>query len=232
MKAPSHAFNLGLDGDIVAISGYAATFGPIDRDGDSIAPGAFGVTLAAASANPNRWPRMLLEHGDFKALGDVPVGAWTEIVEDDHGLFVQGNLHSGTIGGREALGLLAMGALFGLSVSFNVLDADRNSGGPAKRVIREALLREISLVQRPQNRAAVISSAKVNGKAIISRDTSRTGNSLSGPGPIATRRSRADYETIAYSASQRFRLAAHDLLDALDGTPNVKPSWTPPWAKD
>src|SRR5262245_52612068 len=70
-------------------AGYAATFGTaIQTDGSVIHHGEFAQTLKEWRAK-GRWPPMLLHHG---RKFELPVGHWTLMEEDSHGLLVTGRL--------------------------------------------------------------------------------------------------------------------------------------------
>lgn len=74
-------------------SGYGAVFGNMDSYGDVIAPGAFADTLAEARKT-DRWPAMLSQHGAMGLTSEdlTPVGVWTDMAEDGHGLKMTGVL--------------------------------------------------------------------------------------------------------------------------------------------
>jgi HK97 family phage prohead protease len=127
--------------------GYGAIFGNVDRDGDTVARGAFAESLKA------RLPMLLWQH-DAKS----PIGRFDEVREDERGLYVRGRLSmSGR--GAEAYELLRMGALDGLSIGFVTREATRDAA-TGTRTILKADLMEISLVTFPANELARITSVK------------------------------------------------------------------------
>jgi HK97 family phage prohead protease len=131
------------------IEGYGSVFGNTDSYGDIVVAGAFAETLKA-----DRAPAMLWQHNP-----DEPIGVWTEIREDKRGLIVKGQLALGTQRGREALELIRMGALSGLSIGYATVRSsyDEQSG---IRSLLELDLWEVSPVTFPANDAARITSAK------------------------------------------------------------------------
>jgi len=131
------------------IEGYGSVFGNVDSYGDIVVAGAFAETLKAGRA-----PAMLWQHNP-----DEPIGVWTEVREDKRGLVVKGQLALGTQRGREALELIRMGALSGLSIGFSTVRSsfDEQSG---IRSLLELDLWEVSPVTFPANEAARITSAK------------------------------------------------------------------------
>lgn len=153
-------------GDGLTLSGYAAVFNQ-DTEISSwegtfterIAPGAFKKTLS------ERTPVMQFDHGHDPRTGTVPIGVYTELREDTHGLFVAGRLHDNdlVLPIRQAI---ASGALTGMSFRFRViqdtwmdskgrkLDANQAEdemyrGNPVARTIREVALSEAGPVVSP-----------------------------------------------------------------------------------
>ena len=81
------------------------------------------------------------------------------MVEDDHGLLVEGKLTKGVRDADEAYALLKDGALHSMSIGYRVIheEYDRKSG---INTLNEISLHELSLVTLPANAAAVVSSVK------------------------------------------------------------------------
>ena len=91
------------DAEPGTISGYGAVFNNEDRGGDVILKGAFKDTLKDARKS-GIWPVMFLDHGPYYGGGDLPLGVWTSLEEDDYGLRVEGKVAVGTERGAEILG--------------------------------------------------------------------------------------------------------------------------------
>lgn len=128
---------------VADIEGYASVFNQPDLNGDTIAPGAFTMSLRAASAI-----RMLYQHA-----AETPIGRWTAFRQDGHGLFVTGELILSSPRALEVHALLAGGALDGLSIGYQTTRATKAPGG---RKILEAELWEVSIVTFPMAPAARI----------------------------------------------------------------------------
>ncbi|MEM8596484.1 MAG: HK97 family phage prohead protease [Pseudomonadota bacterium] len=124
------------------IQGYASRFGEADRNGDVVAPGAFHASLGAL-AKARRRLAFLWQH-DTKR----PIGVWDRVIEDATGLWVEGGLLPEVATGAEARALVAAGALDGLSIGYRVKRAEKNRGGPGRRLL-ELDLWEVSLVTFP-----------------------------------------------------------------------------------
>jgi HK97 family phage prohead protease len=144
-------------GDDGTFTGYGSVFGNVDSYGDIIQPGAFQKTLG--------------ERGDKVALlwqhdSTQPIGVYTSLSEDDHGLFVTGKFALDVQKGAEAYSLLKMGALNGLSIGFStVRESYDNQTGI--RYLQELKLYEISLVTFPANEAATVTSVRSEFKDLF-----------------------------------------------------------------
>jgi hypothetical protein len=121
------------------IEGYASLFGVADLSGDIVVPGAFEASLAARGAGGLR---LLYQHDTAE-----PIGVFVDAYEDEAGLFVRAALNLETRRGFEAMSLLTQGALTGLSIGFNVVEAER--GAARARLLTEIDLWEVSLVTFP-----------------------------------------------------------------------------------
>lgn len=138
----------GVD-DAGVFEGYASVFGERDAGGDVVAAGAFRKTLKHRGA---KGVRMFADHDPTKRIG-----VWTDIHEDDHGLYVKGRLLTEKTIGREAHIDLKSGALDGLSIGYRPVD-HYFDGRRKARILKEIDLLEISLVSFP-----MLDSARVTG---------------------------------------------------------------------
>lgn len=132
----------GLD-----FEGYASVFGGIDTYGDRIIEGAYKRTLE------NRERAVALRWNHY---GPV-IGKYTEIFEDQKGLFVRGQLTKGHSVATDAAALLKHGAISGLSIGYIVKDEEMN--GPI-RELKDIELIEISVVEEPADNMARVSGMK------------------------------------------------------------------------
>lgn len=150
------------DGADMRFTGYGAVFGNIDSYGDVIAKGAFADTLKK-SKDSGVWPAMLSQHGGMFGEDSTPIGIYTEMREDDVGLWVEGKL-ADTERGREAYALLKMQprpAYNGLSIGFRAKEwAVRTSPEEPRRTLKAVELLEVSLVTFPANTKARVTSVK------------------------------------------------------------------------
>lgn len=152
---------LKMDGDGAGrFSGYASVFGGVDSYGDTIVRGAFEHTLRT-----NGKPKMFLEHAAFNGYAagaaGLPIGKYTTVKEDDHGLYVEGELTLDMSLAKDVHAAMKHGTLDGLSIGGLVKkgDYDETEGG---RVIRRwSRLMEISPVAFPADGAARVDMASV-----------------------------------------------------------------------
>jgi len=139
-------------GEGATLAGYASLFGTPDRGGDVVMPGAYAASLAALAAEGRR-VKMLWQHDPAQ-----PIGIWDELREDGRGLWVKGRLLTEVARGREALALIASGAIDGLSIGYRTRRASRD--GQGRRQLHDLELWEVSLVTFP-----MLPQARVAAKA-------------------------------------------------------------------
>lgn len=144
-----------LDSTEMAFEGYASVFDTVDSYGDVVVRGAFQQTLRQAS-DSGIWPSMLWQHDQKQ-----PVGVWTEMFEDDKGLYVRGQLADTSLG-RDVYNLLGMNALNGLSIGYAVKD-DSYDRERAVRELKNIDLWEVSVVTFPANADARVREVKQSG---------------------------------------------------------------------
>lgn len=148
------------DGEMT-FSGYGAVFGNVDSGDDVILKGAFKETLAQAKKT-GIWPAMLSQHGVYGSQM-TPIGVWTEMKEDNIGLYVEGKF-ANTERGREIYELLKMKprpAISGLSIGFRAKEwLLRSAPDEPRRTLKAVDLHEVSLVTFPMNGKARIINVK------------------------------------------------------------------------
>ena len=180
METLSCAFEVKFDAagaDVGTFSGYGAVFGNVDSWGDVIAKGAFKETLREAKKT-GAWPSLLSQHGGWGMSADdlMPIGVWTDMREDDTGLYVEGKLALDTQRGKDAYALLKMAprpALNGLSIGYQAKEwSVGTKPDEPRRTLKKIHLFEVSLVTFPANPKARVASIKSAGGNTI-RDAER-----------------------------------------------------------
>lgn len=156
-------FEIKFVGDLKTgqLEGFGAVYGNTDEGGDMFASGAFALALKKLQAG-GRVPSMYMQHGAMMGADPRPVGVWDSIEENAKGLQVKGHLVGlETDAGRYNHALVREGAMTGLSVGYRTIKADYPSAaGQPRRVIKEADLFEISIVDQPMNTLARIAQVK------------------------------------------------------------------------
>jgi uncharacterized protein len=163
MSGLEHKFHAPEAGLVVTdgvVQGYASLFGQKDQGGDVVLRGAYTASLARL-AKAGRSVKMLWQHDPTQ-----PIGVWDEVREDAVGLRVKGRILEDVARGREALSLLAAGAIDGLSIGYRTLRAERD--GKGQRLLAELELWEVSLVTFP-----MLPEARVQAKGDVSPETWR-----------------------------------------------------------
>ena len=148
------------------VEGYGSVFGVRDNYDDVIAKGAFIQSLKDHKA-AGTMPAMLWQHD-----ADKPIGVWTEMVEDEKGLRIKGQLAMETVKGKEAHALLKMGALNGLSIGFMAKEwsYDRET---EVRTLTAIDLWEVSLVTFPANEKARVTNVKSADEMATPKDAEK-----------------------------------------------------------
>ena len=135
--------------------GYASTFGgEPDSVGDVIVKGAFVNTLINGGYG-GRGIKMLWQHDNRN-----PIGRWEEIIEDDKGLKVKGQLAVKSTQGKDAYELMKIGAIDGLSIGYDTVESVVANEGRIKRYLKQVDLWEISPVTFAANPRANITQVK------------------------------------------------------------------------
>ena len=149
----SFALQIKAAGEDGTVEGYGSDFGVRDNYDDVISKGAFVQSLKDHKA-AGTMPAMLWQHD-----ADKPIGIWTEMVEDEKGLRIKGQLAMETVKGKEAHALLKMGALNGLSIGFMAKEwaYERDT---EVRTLTAIDLWEVSLVTFPANEKARVTNVK------------------------------------------------------------------------
>jgi len=136
----------GAEGSL-KFEGYASVFGGLDSYGDTVKEGAYKNTLT----DRDRPIQLRWNH-----YGPI-IGKFTELYEDEKGLYVKGELTKGHSIAEDTAALLRHGAISGLSIGYIVKDSQQNG---VVRELKEIDLIEISVVESPADNNAHISSVK------------------------------------------------------------------------
>ncbi len=143
--------DLKMEGDVGTFAGYASVFGGVDSYGDTIIKGAFESTLRA-----NGKPKMFFNHE-----WGMPIGKYLTVKEDDHGLYVEGELTPNLSLSSDVRAAMKHGTLDGLSIGGYVKSGDYDETENGRVIRKWAKLLEISPVVFPADGAARIDGSTV-----------------------------------------------------------------------
>lgn len=153
-KRIERPFELKNIDDKGTFNGYGSVFGEVDSYRDIVLKGAFTKSIQNDFVAKGRKVPMLWQHASWQ-----PIGVYTEVKEDDHGLYVEGQINMDVQQGREAHSLLKQGALSGLSIGYNAITEEWVKDDRVRK-LHEVKLWEISPVTFPAGDSARVNSVK------------------------------------------------------------------------
>lgn len=159
--------NFAFKADSVAedgtFTGYGSVFGNVDSYKEIVAPGAFAKSLGLIAKSGDPLP-VLWQHNP-----NNPIGGYTALSEDAHGLKVAGFLLKDDVAlAKEAYALMRARVVKGLSIGYYVR-GDSYDEKTGIRTLNELDLREISVVTFPANEAAQVENVKAAISDILQR---------------------------------------------------------------
>ena len=143
--------SLGDDG---SFAGYASVFDVVDSYSDVVKKGAFVASIERLKEKNRKLP-ILWMHDPSK-----PIGTFTKLIEDEYGLYVEGQLLVDDVAqAKEAYALLKAEAISGMSIGYYLkkYESDKDAG---VWNLTEIDLFETSLVTFPANDQARIIDVK------------------------------------------------------------------------
>ncbi len=136
-------------------SGYGSVFDVVDQHFDIVERGAFSKSLDLHKSK-GTMPAFLWQH-----KSDEPIGVFTQMYEDSHGLYLEGEIAVKTQRGAEAYELMKMGAVNGLSIGFTIpKGGDKYDSKLGVNRLSEIDLWETSIVTFPANPDSLIGEVK------------------------------------------------------------------------
>ena len=138
--------------------GYGSVFGVVDSYRDVVVEGAFKSTIAEHK-KAGTMPALLWQHNTTE-----PIGIYTEIKEDNHGLFMKGELFvdSNVPLADTAYTLLKRGGVGGMSIGYSIPKGGSEFDDD-KDVLNliEVKLWETSIVTFPANPVATVTDVRM-----------------------------------------------------------------------
>ncbi|MDE9535670.1 HK97 family phage prohead protease [Xenorhabdus bovienii] len=146
--------NMKSVSDSGEFEGYGSVFGLKDSTDDIVLPGAFANTLKQWGEKGSL-PALLWQH-----RMDEPIGIYTEMKEDETGLYLKGRLliEDDPLA-RRAHAHMKAGSLSGLSIGYVLKDGEYDRT-KAAFLLKDLDLWEVSLVTFPANDDARVSNVK------------------------------------------------------------------------
>lgn len=142
-------------GDPFRFEGYATKWATVNEHGERFVKGAFADLITSGKKI-----HMYYNHGYmdwFTGANAKRIGKWVELVEDDIGLKVVGELTPGLSVAVDVEAMLKHGTVDGLSLAFfepNPMDV--MTGPAGEEIINRVDVYEISVVDEPSDRSARI----------------------------------------------------------------------------
>ena len=206
LKTKQISFDVKAIEEDGTFSGYCSVFDVEDSYGDVVKPGAYAETIKEWAAK-GKMPPVLWQH----ARGDV-LGVWTKLVEDENGLYGEGQLLIKDVAkAREAHALMKHGAIDGLSIGYRVRKWSYNEEDGVLELL-DIDLKEISIVTFPANEVSLVDNVK---------------NTLeNGDIPSLPEFEKFLRDAGGFSKSQATAIAGHGLRSLIQGEPEAKQSAT------
>lgn len=147
-------FEIKSVSDSGEFSGYGSVFGVKDSYSDIVIKGAFANSLSKWKEK-GRLPALLWQHKT-----DEPIGYYTKMVEDDNGLYLEGQLLIDDDPlAKRAYAHMKAKSLSGLSIGYILNDYDYDKEKSAF-ILKDIDLWEVSVVTFPANDEARIDNVK------------------------------------------------------------------------
>lgn len=186
--------------DTGRFSGYGSVFGNVDKGGDVVEFGAFGKSLELWAKSDRSVPTL------WQHKTDEPIGAWSNLTEDKHGLLGDSDLWIDDAPyARIAHKGMKTKTITGLSIGYRIKrdSYDKKTG---VTTLHELDLVEISVVTNPMNDAARMTDVK----------------SMIEAGTLPTLREFEDFlrDAGGFSKSQAEKIATRGLQPLLRGDPD------------
>lgn len=155
-KHLSTAFKVKSIGDDGTFSGYGSVFDVVDSYSDVVHRGAFAASLKAW-AKKGGFPAMLWQH-----KYDEPLGPYTRMEEDEHGLYLEGRLLIDDDPlAKRAHAHLKAGSVTGLSIGYSIAPGGgRWDPDAGVYHLTQLDLWEVSIVTFPANDVARVDAVK------------------------------------------------------------------------
>jgi HK97 family phage prohead protease len=145
------------------IEAYGSVFDNEDQGGDVVRFGAFKRTIQNSKSRVQAGKAKFLAVMLWQHNAEQPIGGWTDLQEDSHGLLCKGQIILSTQLGKEAYELIKAGVIQEFSIGYEVMPNGSNyDGKTGVRNLTELRLWEVSPVTFAMNQEALLTSIKAN----------------------------------------------------------------------
>lgn len=157
----SFPFQVKAENDELGIiSAYGSVFDNEDFGGDVVRPGAFKRTIQNSKSRVDSGKAKFLAVMLWQHDPEQPIGGWTELKEDSHGLLCKGQIILSTDLGRNAYELIKSGVIQEFSIGYEVMSGGSHYDKSGVRELTELRLWEVSPVTFAMNSEALLVGVK------------------------------------------------------------------------
>ena len=150
-----------VDDEQGLIEAYGSVFEVEDQGGDVVRPGAFKRTIQNSKARVQAGKATFLAVMLWQHNPDTPIGGWTDLKEDKHGLLCKGQIVLTTQQGKEAYELIKAGVVNEFSIGYDIPSGGANyDSKDGTRNLTELRLWEVSPVTFAMNEEALLVGVK------------------------------------------------------------------------
>jgi uncharacterized protein len=152
-----------VDDDQGLIEAYGSVFDTVDQGDDTVKPGAFKRTIQNSKQRVQAGKAKFLAAMLWQHDANQPIGGWTDLKEDAHGLLCKGQIVLSTQLGKECYELIKAGVIDQFSIGYDIPSGgafyDKSTG---VRNLTELRLWEVSPVTFAMNQEALLVGVKGN----------------------------------------------------------------------
>lgn len=172
LTASQLRFSGGTDGKPFTFTGYAVKWDSVNEHNERFLKGAFADLIASQKRLHMYYNHSYLCYWDYSPK--YRIGKWIEIIEDDIGLKVTGELTPNLALANDIQAMLLHGTVDGLSIGFYLpSDLDYIYDNKGVKVISRVDAYEISVVDEPSDKQARIDTAVDVSQVTNTRDAAK-----------------------------------------------------------
>lgn len=160
-----------VDDEQGIIEAYGSVFDNTDEGGDVVRPGAFTRTINFSKQRVKAKKATYLAVMLWQHDPHMPIGGWTDLKEDAHGLLCKGQIVLSTQQGKEAYELIKAGIINEFSIGYDIPTGGANwDSKESIRNLTELRLWEVSPVTFAMNSEALLVGVKAKKDKPMKKD--------------------------------------------------------------